>query len=205
MQIDFRQRPRVAVFRISVTLMLFPLMPSVVYYAVSKHVGWKHAENLQYLIPKVWATYLLRLLGVTIEIEGLEHVDKQFAGHRVLFYNHNSRLDLYALLAASPVAFKSFWSTRAHIMSERYSIILWISRIFDLFFVHDKTSDKRTVLELKKAREFVRRGNTLSLFPEGQFSIDGRVGAFGIACTELAVATNALVQPVRPGEPSREA
>ena len=177
-------------------MLLVPLIPWVIYYSIAKYAGWKHIELLRYLIPKIWASSLLRLLGVRIEVDGLENLDKYHVGPRVLFSNHNSRLDLYVLLAASPVAFKSFWSTRAHIMSEKFSTLLWVGRVLDLFFVHDKTNEKRTMLEFRKAREFVKRGNTLSLFPEGKFSTDGHIGAFGIACTALAVATHAVVQPV---------
>lgn len=190
-----RWRLRLLLFRIPMLLLVLPAALGATYYLLARRAGWHHAERIRYICPKLYARALLFMLGVSLTIEGEDNVPKQGLSGIVLC-NHNSRLDPYILIAAIPVFFKSFWSMHGHVMREKYYLVQWFGRVFDQFFIHDNADPQLTAGEFKRAREYLRDGNTLSLFPEGRFSGDGNVGKFGLACVDLAIRTGAVIHPM---------
>lgn len=176
-------------------LLYAPLLVAMGLYLVVKriHPGW--SRTLRHRLPRFFSGLFLRINGIKIDSRGLTHIDPDRPEPRILFCNHNSRLDAYALLASSPVPYKSFWSNKAHITLESLSFLRWWGQKFDMFFVHDKDNARVTAREFRRASDYVAEGNTLSLFPEGTISHDGLIGSFGDACFKLALRSNAVIVP----------
>jgi 1-acyl-sn-glycerol-3-phosphate acyltransferase len=158
--------------------------------------GRDHVERIRRAVPRLLSTAVLKLNGIRLKVDGLHNLGNDVSGARVLVTNHNSRFDGYILLAMCPFAFKSFWSDTAHITTEGFRMVAAFGRVFDLFFVHDKSSIRNTLREFKKAEQCLRDGGTVSFFPEGQFSRDGWVREVGASCIGLAVRTGSSVVPI---------
>jgi 1-acyl-sn-glycerol-3-phosphate acyltransferase len=187
----------VVAFGLRMLLLYVPGRALMAYYSlVGRHLGRRHAAWLRHAIPRWLTSTFLRWNGVELEVEGFEHFAAFEDGPRVMVANHNSRFDGYILLALCPFAFKSFWSTEAHVTSERYHVIRRFGELFDLFFVHDKKNLLRTRDQFRIAEDFVAGGGALSFFPEGRYSRDGRVAGMGSACFGLALRTRAVILPI---------
>lgn len=190
-------RWRVFLFRLRIMLLAVPIVLSALYYKwIAPRLWPAHAHRMRVAGPRTLAAALLWLSGIRTRIVGIEHLTNSANRPRVLMVNHNSRFDYYALLAVLDFPFKGFWSNTAHVTTERFGLLEWFGRAFDLFFVHDKSNARRTLQEFKKAESYVAKGGTLSLFPEGTFSADGTVRSFGDSCVTLAIRTNALIVPI---------
>jgi 1-acyl-sn-glycerol-3-phosphate acyltransferase len=165
-------------------------------YRLTLRISPRLAERLRFLAPRFAGRIILFMNNVHVSVQGMNLLPAPGNQGVVLFCNHNSRFDAYILLATIPFAYKAFWSTRAHIFSERFSILRWAGNLFDLFFIHDKTSAKTTAAEYRRAAAFVTQGNALSFFPEGTYSPDGLVTRFGPACARLAIDSGAVIVPI---------
>jgi len=183
-------------FRIKITL-LYPVgVLMVAYYKAVKNIFPAHGSWLRLNIPRFLGKTLLALYGMKLDINGEENLDCLQPGRVVVFANHNSRLDPYVLFAVLPVPYKSFWSTRAHVISEHMDVVRWYGESMDLFFLHDKSDVRRTAREFRKATDYVNAGNVMSFFPEGQFSESGLPADFGVACARLAIEAKAQILPI---------
>lgn len=190
------QQKKYLIFRVRM-LLLYPIgLLAIIYFCwLAPLFGLSHRRHAQQRIPQCLSRAVLWLNGIRLRVEGIEHL-RSAAGRRVLLTNHNSRFDGYILLAICPFAFKSFWSDTAHVTTEGFGFVARIGRVFDLFFVHDKSSKRATLAEFIRAERYLQDGGNLSFFPEGQFSSDGWVRDIGTACVRLAVNTDAEIVPI---------
>lgn len=184
------------IFRLKLTL-LYPVGVLLgVYYKSVKNVFPRHGAWLRLNVPRLIGQSLLALHRMKLDVSGGRYLDCAKAGKTVVFANHNSRLDPYVLFAVLPVPYKSFWSTRAHVISERMNVVKWFGKTLDLFFLHDKHDARRTAREFRKATGYVKAGNVISFFPEGRFSDSGKPSDFGVACARLAIDAQAQILPI---------
>lgn len=136
-----------------------------------------------------WSAKLMRLLGVTLQVEGLA----QLAGLRggtLLAANHVSWLDIMAIHAACPQA--RFVSKSA--------VKAWpvLSQLADaggtLYLERERKRDALRVVHVMA--EALARGETIAVFPEGTTS-DGRaLLPFHANLLQAAVATASPIQPI---------
>lgn len=182
-------------FRFRWMLLYVPLLGALGLYLACRKVHPRWGRILRHRLPASFSGLFLRLNGIKVDTQGLTHIDPDHPEPRILFCNHNSRLDAYALMASCPVPYKSFWSNKDHITLEGLSYLRWWCQKFDMFFVHDKDNARVTAREFRRASEYVSAGNTLSLFPEGTISHDGLIGGFGEACFKLALRSKAVIVP----------
>jgi 1-acyl-sn-glycerol-3-phosphate acyltransferase len=182
-------------FYLRLVLMIPIGVPAMLYYRFVKQRFPGHAARLRRGVPRLIGRLFLGLYGIRPRVYGAERLQKADGGI-VVFANHTSRLDPYVLFAVLPFAYKSFWSTRAHVTSESIGFARRYGEVFDLFFVHDKQNPRHTAKEFQRATRYVMQGNTLSLFPEGRFSDTGEPGNFGVACARLALKAKAPILPI---------
>lgn len=188
---------RARMFRIRVAVLAVPMIMGICYQRwIAPLLGAGHARRSAHAIPRAISACFLRLNGIQPELEGAEHLAATAGRARLLMVNHNSRFDGYILMALMAERYKAFWSNTAHITTEGFGLIAVFGRVFDLFFVHDKSDKRLTLSEFRRAESHLARGETLSVFPEGTFSSDGEIHGFGSSCIGLALRAQALVVPV---------
>ncbi len=141
-------------------------------------------------IHRSWGRTVLGAAGARIEARGLEHVSG--AGGRILIANHQSFLDIWALMAALPA------SVRFVAKSElgRIPIFAAATRAAGHVFI-DRSDPAGAGAVIREAGERVRSdGLSLVLFPEGTRSDDGRLGRFKRGTFTLAIELQADLVPV---------
>ena len=142
-------------------------------------------------IHRNWARALLAAAGVKLDVEGLEHVDTE--GPQVLVANHQSMVDIWALMAVVPVSIRFV----AKVELSRIPIFGAATRAGGHVFI-DRSRASRAADAIREGIERMRRDNlTLALFPEGTRSgPDGELGRFLRGSFALAIETQTRLVPV---------
>ena len=139
-------------------------------------------------VTKTWARALLRVIGVTVVVEGTAHLP---AGAAVYAANHGSVLDFPVLFGHLPVDFR--------IIYKRSLYLVPLINLFLLAGGHipiDRRHAFRARKSLDRAAETIGGGTSVVVFPEGTRSAHGEVGAFKRGSFLLAVRTGAPVVPL---------
>lgn len=141
--------------------------------------------ELPHRVSQLWARTLTRLLPFwEIHVTGLERIKR--GKPYVVVSNHQSMLDILALLARLPLHFKFI------VKKELFRIPFFGWHLASAGYICLKRGDPESGrVCLAKAREWLRRGVSVVFFPEGTRSPDGLIhefkpGAFKLALEEKA-------------------
>lgn len=155
-------------------------------YAISR---FDHTPRRQLRVARAWARSLLRIAGVKVEVEGLEHIRPHTS--YVFIANHASYMDIPVILAHIPEDF----------------LFLAKSGLFRIPFLgtHLKTAghvpvprqDPRAALKtLAHAAGLLRDGRSTLVFPEGGRSETGQLQPFKDGAAFLAIRAQIPVVPM---------
>jgi 1-acyl-sn-glycerol-3-phosphate acyltransferase len=139
-------------------------------------------------LGRVWARFVLTVLGVRVRVRGAEHLPERAA---VYAANHGSALDIPILLARLPVDFRVI-----HKRSLSFVPVLGWSLRFAGHIAIDRRHPFRARRSLATAVRRLREGVSLAVFPEGTRSPDARVRPFKRGSFVLAIEAGAPVVPI---------
>lgn len=141
------------------------------------------------VVQKWWSPVLLWAGGATLEVSGLENLEK---GKPYIFVsNHQSTIDIPTLFMAIP------WNTRfvAKKQLKYVPALGWYMWLAKFVFV-DRSNHREAVRSLDEAGEQIRGGISIIVFPEGTRSDDRRVMPFKKGPFALAMKAGVAVVPV---------
>jgi 1-acyl-sn-glycerol-3-phosphate acyltransferase len=148
------------------------------------------ARWLTPLQARFWGRTALRIQGVRVEYEGLEHLAGD--GMRVATFNHSSGLDPMLITTLYTVG-----STSAIKREVLYIPIVGLTIYLMGFLLIDRQRGTRGNNTLQSAgRRMEREGLTVFIAPEGTRSHDGSLSAFKTGAFRLALASGAPIVPV---------
>ena len=149
----------------------------------------KEKEAYYYWSSVPFISCSLKMAGVNIKVEGLEHLPKE--GPVVLVSNHQSIMDIWIYMAALPIKIAFFAK------QELLKVPILGRDILNQghFFV-DRNNPRNAIKQLEKVKQKVKTGRTILIFPEGTRSIDGEIAAFKRGAFQIALETNAVIVPV---------
>lgn len=114
-----------------------------------------------YRVARWWAWLSVCLIGVTVTVEGLRHLDPRHS--YVLMSNHRSALDILTLVVA-------LWELQlrwvAKVELRRTPGFGWCLRATRQIFV-DRSDHAAAIASLAAARDRLRGGTSVVFFPEG--------------------------------------
>jgi len=135
---------------------------------------------------KVWGALQMKLLGITLEIEGKENPDAQMQ-----VMNHQSVLDiiLFEYLHRKDMA----WIAKIEIAK-----VPWFGHIVKAprMILVERESKKSLVKLLKDSKEKIEQKRPIGIFPEGTRSDGKRITKFKAGARIIAEKYDLLVQPV---------
>src|SRR5262245_56755444 len=146
-------------------------------------------REIVFRLGRFWSRLHLKAMGIAVEYEGLDHASG--TSPRVFLANHFSTLDIWAVVPALPdttrfVAKKSlFWIP---ILGQA----MWVAGFIPI----DRADRTRAIRSLGRASGRIARGESVTLFPEGTRSRDGKLGRFKRGSFHLALETGAPIVPV---------
>ena len=175
------------------TAMWVPLVlgfPIALIYILMVKLGLgRFLEGFIHFGSSNWAKLVLKTTGSTIKIVGLENIPNEkglcFVG------NHQSAVDILIILSVLPV-------TVGYIAKKQllyYPFLnLWIIALRSVYI--DRGNVKKALLSIKKGVEFIKKGNSMIIFPEGTRSKSDTMGTFKNGSLKLATRAEATIIPV---------
>jgi 1-acyl-sn-glycerol-3-phosphate acyltransferase len=143
-----------------------------------------------YTIGRVWSRVILAISGITVKVQGLNHLD---AGRQYIFMvNHQSNLDI-PVLARSLTGFQLRWLAKKELL--RVPFLGWAIRAGKHIII-DRSDRSAALDSLKKARELMSGGISPVIFPEGTRSTGGRLLPFKRGGFLLAVTMRTPIVPI---------
>lgn len=142
-------------------------------------------------IVHLWGRILLLLIGVRVTVEGLDRLD---LGRRyVVMANHESSLDIPALLTALPAALELRFLAKKSLFGVPF--LGWA--MTSAGFVPVDRDDRSTApAMLSRTLDEVRRGGSPLIFPEQTFTPDGRLLPFARGGFLVALKAALPILPV---------
>ena len=172
---------------IALPILLVCTMLTCIITIIGSFIGGAHFWG--YYPAKIWSMVMCRLLLLPIKIKGKENVDKKSS--YVFVANHQGAFDIFLVYGFIGRYFK--W-----LMKKSIRNIPLVGKACESarhIFV-DKTGPKKIQETYNKAREILKEGTSLVVFPEGARSFTGHMGVFKRGAFQLADELQLPVVPV---------
>jgi 1-acyl-sn-glycerol-3-phosphate acyltransferase len=142
-------------------------------------------------VTHLWGRISVRLVGVPISVEGLHHI---VAGeHYVIMANHESALDIPALLTALPATLELRFLAKEFLFTIPF--LGWAMRASGFIPVNREDLSTAAATFARTLAE-VRRGGSPLVFPEQTWTLDGRLLPFARGGFLVALKTGLPILPV---------
>jgi 1-acyl-sn-glycerol-3-phosphate acyltransferase len=149
----------------------------------------RSTRAVDYLGP-IWSRWILRLCGIVVEVEGLEHVDPRRP--YVIISNHLSNFDIWATLGALPL--------RIHFVAKKELTHLpFFGQALAMsdHIIIDRSNPEEAVARInQRVANQIGKGFCILFYAEGTRSPDGKVHAFKKGGVSLAVRTGLPIVPM---------
>jgi 1-acyl-sn-glycerol-3-phosphate acyltransferase len=149
----------------------------------------KKGRIIHFYAAVPWAKVILWVCGVNVRVKGQENVNARVP--RVYMTNHQSAIDIFALLAYLPVDFK-------FIMKQELMKIplfgLTMRRAKHIGIVRE--DPRRAIQSMNEAIKRIKNGVSVLIFPEGTRSLDGELQPFKKGGFNLALRSGCDILPV---------
>ena len=164
--------------------------PIALVYIILVKLGFgKVLEGFIHIGSSNWAKMVLKTTGSTIAIEGLERIPHEKG--LCFVSNHQSAIDILIVLSVLPV-------TVGYIAKKQllyYPFLnLWIVALRSAFI--DRGNVKNALRSIEKGIEFIKKGNSMIIFPEGTRSKSDTMGTFKNGSIKLATRAEATIVPL---------
>ncbi|HIP35971.1 MAG TPA: 1-acyl-sn-glycerol-3-phosphate acyltransferase [Crocinitomix sp.] len=129
---------------------------------------------------KIWAPFLMFILGAKLSIEGLENINPK--EKYIILANHTSFLDIPMLTAGLPILF--YYVAKKEM--QKIPFLGWIMTASGIIFI-DRENKNKAIRSMRKAGNKIKGGKNVMIFPEGTFYankeklIPFKKGAFHLA------------------------
>ena len=141
-------------------------------------------------ITRLWTRLILKISGVAVKVNGLTQLDPK--QQYVFMVNHQSHIDIPVLVQSLP-AFQLRWIAKRELLwVPFFGWAMWAAKHITV-----NRSDRFDASgSLKKAKQRMKAGISLVIFPEGTRSSDGNLLPFKRGGLLLAVKTQTPIVPV---------
>jgi len=147
-----------------------------------------HREETLHRMARLWARLHLATAGITVDIHGIERLSSP---PYVLMCNHQSALDIYALLSMLPLSFA--WIAKRQLFA--IPIFGWAMKKAGYISI-DRENAREALKAIEEAARRIRSGTNIIIFPEGTRSPDGKLLPFKKGGFSLALRAMVPVVPI---------
>jgi 1-acyl-sn-glycerol-3-phosphate acyltransferase len=139
-------------------------------------------------IARFWAAMHLKVCGITVSVRGTDYISRP---PYIFMVNHQSALDIYALLCALPVSSK--WIAKRQLFSIPF--FGWAMKRAGYISI-DRENPREALKAINDAARKIKEGTNIVIFPEGTRSKDGVLLPFKKGAFSLVVRAGIHVLPV---------
>ncbi len=145
-------------------------------------------EETVHRIGRFWAKMHLTMAGIEVRVEGLEGLS---GSPYVFMCNHQSALDIFALMVGLPLSFK--WIAKRQLF--RIPFFGWALKKAGYVSI-DRENPREALKAIEEAARKIREGMDIIIFPEGTRSVDGTLLPFKKGGFTLALRAMVPVVPM---------
>ncbi|WP_125154361.1 lysophospholipid acyltransferase family protein [Clostridium rectalis] len=148
----------------------------------------KEADKLAYEKVLGWAEFLVKKVGINIEVEGISNIPK---GNCVYVANHQSLFDIPVLLAATK---KPMGFIAKKEMENIKVLSSWMREIHCVFM--DRNNIREAVKSINEGIDNIKKGYSMVIFPEGTRSKGPKLNEFKKGSMKLAIKGGVPIVPI---------
>ncbi|MEK9657740.1 MAG: lysophospholipid acyltransferase family protein [bacterium] len=146
-------------------------------------------EACYYWSCRPFLVWSFRLAGITLDVQGLEHIPKK--GPFVIVSNHQSLLDIWIHIVALPIKVAFF--AKEELL--KVPILGRDIRKQGHFYV-DRRNPRKAKKQMEGVKARILEGQSILIFPEGTRSMDDRIASFKRGAFQIALETGTRILPV---------
>lgn len=147
------------------------------------------SENSIHKVARTWATILLKISNVQVNVHGTEHISTERP--QIFMSNHQSDFDILIVLAYLPGQFR--WLAK----KELFRIPVFGKAMKNAGYIEiDRQNHERALQNLAEAARKIREGKSVMSFPEGTRSTDGTIKGFKKGMFHLALQAGVPIVPI---------
>lgn len=147
------------------------------------------SNNLSHNVSRLWGRWMCVLNGIQVEMEGLEHVQKDQA--QIFVANHQGYFDIFAFSGYLPVQIR--WVAKSSLFKIPFvGWAMWAAGSVPVDRSNRKSSYQAFIATIGK----LKSGSSIVIFPEGTRSADGTIGPFKKGGPLLSIRSGAPLVPV---------
>lgn len=139
-------------------------------------------------IGRRWVSWILWTIGIEVEADGLENVDRSQPG--VVMSNHQSVFDIAALIVTLPVS----WRFVAKRELTWVPVFGWALALSGQVIIN-RSDREQAVRSMREAAKRIGGGTKVIVFPEGTRSTSGTMREFKSGGFHLAIANGWPITP----------
>ncbi len=139
-------------------------------------------------LGRLWAIIHLKACGIRVSLDGIENLAEP---PYIFMSNHQSALDIFALLSSLPLSFK--WIAKKELFLVPF--LGWALKAGKNISL-DRKHPRKALRAMNEAAHRIREGMNVVIFPEGTWSKDGNLLPFKKGGFSLALRTEAPIVPI---------
>jgi len=139
-------------------------------------------------LGRVWAKIHLKACGIRVVMEGAENITEP---PYVIMCNHQSVLDIFALLSSLPLSFK--WIAKKELFVVPF--LGWALKAGKNISI-DRQNPRKALKAMHEAAHRIQEGMNIVIFPEGTWSTNGTLLPFKKGGFSLALRTKVPIIPI---------
>ncbi|MCD6205836.1 MAG: 1-acyl-sn-glycerol-3-phosphate acyltransferase [Candidatus Marinimicrobia bacterium] len=172
------------IYRWIVAVSIFSLIAALVFIGMIFY----RPQQLYVLIQPL-CRLLLKTISVRVKVTGLENFDHKKP--YLIICNHESLLDAFICPGYIPMVFTVLE------LADHFSWPVWGNMIRKWGNIPVKKGNlKETIASLDQARDVLRNGRSILIFPEGERTVDGKMKPFRKGAFHLAKNAKADILPI---------
>lgn len=159
------------------------------YFFVLKNIkSPEEYNNALYKVVNGWANHILKVIGVSVKIKGIENLPKR---NCLIVSNHQSNADFLILMAKLD---KQMGFIAKKEILKLHIVGTWMKAINCVFI--DREDIRESLKAINKGIDNLEKGYSMVIFPEGTRSKSHELGEFKKGSMKMATKTNVPLVPI---------
>lgn len=150
--------------------------------------GEEAAERYLRETAMKWAKHILKITGVTVQVEGLENIPQEAC---CFVSNHQGNFDFIAMFATID---KSMGFIAKKEIKKLKIISVWMKELKCVFI--DRENIRESLKAINEGAENLKKGHSMVIFPEGTRSKGKQMGQFKKGSLKMALKAKTPIVPV---------